>query len=342
MEAQIQKIASTYLQNVKPTGDRGLRSRCPLCSSNRAFIISTSHGGWICWSCGERGALVSLLKKLGLTSRQVDRAMESMSLPPSMPERLRRRKMLKKEFVTLPEYILGAYDNEPTDLIQKGFDSKLLKENDVGLDLRHNRITFAIRDHLGRLAGISGRAQWEWQIPRYKVYDASPPDSTRSPPKPAGELYGIVDGYIPENRAHLYGFNHVYPERFFNPDKSQKPLIITEGYKSTLWLRQMGFTHTVGLQGSSMTAAQQRMLGRLQGPYYVLLDNEPGKSFPDRKRRCAAIDIARRLRQSGKVYLCVYPKEVPEGTAPDDLRSAEQISQVLETAATIGQLKTRK
>jgi hypothetical protein len=286
--------------------------------------------------------LVSLLRQIGLTAPQVDRIVEALDLPAPLPKKLQRRKMLKKRHALLPEYILGAYDHAPTDLVEAGFDLELLRKHDVGVDETHNRITFAIRDHLGRLAGVSGRARWDWQFPRYKVYDASPPDPARTPPKPAGEFYGVVEDYLPDNRAHLYGFNDVYPERFFKPDEPQPPLIITEGYKSTLWLRQLGFTHAVGLQGSSMTSPQQRMLGRLRGPYYVLLDNEPGKAFPDKNRRCAAIDIARRLRQSGRVYLCLYPKEVPEGTAPDDIRSAETISQVLETAATLGQLRTRK
>jgi hypothetical protein len=283
-----------------------------------------------------------LLRLIGLTAKQVDRAVENMNLLPPMSKRLQRRRMLKQTHALLPEYILGAYEGIADELLEAGFDAETLRKHDVGIDAENFRITFAIRDSLGRLAGISGRARGDWQIPRYKVYDSTPPDPTRSPPKSAGEFYGVVDNYVPDNRSHLYGFNDVFPERFFKPDEPQPPLIITEGYKSTLWMRQLGYPHTVGLQGSSMTSPQQRMLGRLRGPYYLMLDNEPGKAFPDTKRRCAAIDIARRLRRSGQVYLCSYPKEVPEGTAPDDIRSAETISQVLETAATIGQLRTRK
>jgi len=340
MEAQIRRIASTYLEGVRPTGESGLRSKCPLCGSDRSFIISLHHGGWICWSCGERGALVTLLRQLGLSSTQVDRTVEALNLPPPLSKRLQRRKMLKQQHALLPEYILGAYEGTPEELVEGGFSAELLRKHDVGVDAKNHRITFPIRDTLGRLAGISGRARGDWQIPRYKVYDARPPDPERN--RGPGELYGVVEGYVPDNRAHLYGFNDVYPERYFKPNEPQPPLVVTEGYKSTLWMRQLGFTHTVGLQGSSMTAAQERQLGRLRGPYYIMLDNEPGKAYPDRKRRCAAVDIARRLRRSGQVFLCIYPEEMPIGAAPDDIGSAEEAGQVLETAETIGQLRTRK
>ncbi len=341
MEAQIKKLASAYLVNVRPTGDKNLRAQCPLCDSNRAFIISTQHGGWLCWSCGERGSLVGLLKLVGLSRRQIDRTVGNLRIPPPVSDRVKRRQALNQGWSLLPEYILGAYDNPPVDLIEAGFDEALLKRHDVGLDTKHNRITFALRDMLGRLVGISGRARSDWQFPRYKVYDAAPP---KPPPNPRGpgELHGVVEGYVPDNRKHLYGFHDVYPERFHRAEEPQPPLIISEGYKSTLWLRQLGFTHAVGLQGSSMTDSQRRQLGKLKGPYYLMLDNEPGKGFPDRKGFCAAVEIARELRRSGQVYICIYPEELPVGTAPDDITEPEVLTTMAQEAQTLGQLYTKR
>jgi DNA primase len=338
MEAQIAQIASTYLENVRPTGQDGLRARCPFCGSNRSFIISSRHGGWLCFSCDERGSLVMLLRRAGMGRRQIDRVVGQMKLEKPVSDKVRRRRQIRETWSILPEYILSAYENEPTMLLEQGFDVEVLQAHDVGMDLTHQRITFAIRDQLGRLAGISGRATNDSQVPRYKVYDASPPDPRLK--RKAGEFYGVVDNYVPDNRKHLYGFNSVFPERYFKPEDAHPPLIISEGYKSTLWLRQMGMHHAVGLQGSSLTDAQALQLGKLRGPYYVMLDNESGKTFPDRNGRCAALDIARHLRRSGRVYICLYADERPAGTAPDDIGNAEEINWMTANAKTIGELHT--
>lgn len=335
MESQVRDLASTYLDQAKTTGADGIRATCPLCDSKRAFIISTSHGGWICFSCNESGSLVSFLYKVaGLGRKQVDRAMSGLRIPPPVSASLRAKKSVNEGWSLLPEYILGAYDNVPQSLVDLGFTEDTLRDHDVGHDLVNKRITFAIRDMLGRLVGISGRATTDWQIPRYKVYDAAPPSQSRK----AGELYGVVDKYKPDNRKHLYGFHSVYPRRFFNPDENRSPLIINEGYKGTLWLRQLGFPDAVGLQGSTISDVQLRQLGRLQGPYYIMLDNEPGKGYPDRNGFCAAINIARKLRRSGRTFICLYGDR-PIKTAPDNLQTHEEIQQIINQSKTVGQLR---
>jgi DNA primase len=284
--------------------------------------------------CDSRGSLVQLLYSLGLTRKQVDRVLEGIDLPSPAAAKIRRRAELTRGWDLLPEFILGAYEHCPTKLVDAGFDEELLRRFDVGYDETNDRITFAVRDLLGRLAAISGRAYDDWVVPRYKVYDASPA-TKYSPP---GELYGVLEtDYTPDNRRHLYGFHDIYPARYFRREESQSPVILTEGYKSTLWMHQQGFDQTVGLQGSSLTMAQTRLLGKIRGPFLVLMDNEPGKAFPDRKRRCSAIRIALQLRRSGLVRLCTYPEEKPPGTSPDDL-TKDELEAVLKDAKTLGQI----
>lgn len=343
MEAQVQKIASAYLDSVRPTGEDSLRATCPFCESSRAFVISTRSGLWLCYSCGARGALPTFLKLLGMTRQQIDRMTADLRLPPPLTQRQKQKKALKEGWSVLPEYILGAYDHTPQELVDIGFDAELLRAHDVGVDEKHNRITFAIRDIMDRLVAISGRARTDATFPRYKVYDAEPPNLPPKPPphRAAGEFYGIVDNYVPDNRKHLYGFHTVYPMRYFEPTQAHSPLIITEGYKSTLWMRQMGFPDTVGLQGSSLTSAQLRLLGRIRGPFYILLDNESGKAFPDRKRSCAAVDIARALQRSGRAFICLYDERRPIGTAPDDINDKEELQAMVQGAKTLGQLYTQ-
>ena len=102
MEAQVKQIASTYLEGVRPTGHDGLRAKCPICGSKRAFVISMTHGGWICWSCGETGALVTLLQHFGMTRKQIDRTIGDLRLPPPLSDRLKRRKSLQEGWSLLP------------------------------------------------------------------------------------------------------------------------------------------------------------------------------------------------------------------------------------------------
>ncbi len=82
MGTRIEDLASSYLQNVKPTGSDNLRAICPFCSSNRSFIISTRHGAWHCFSCKEGGGVATLLSKLGMSRRAIDKWVSGLDLAP--------------------------------------------------------------------------------------------------------------------------------------------------------------------------------------------------------------------------------------------------------------------
>jgi DNA primase len=250
----------------------------------------------------------------------VDRFIQKAKKRHVLSDKLQRKASVNEAWDVIPEYVLGAYQGIPENLLDAGFTEETLKIFEVGIDRTNDRVVFPIRDHLGRLVAISGRAASDRAFPKYKVYDGRPPDSQKS--QRAGELYGVVEQeYKPNNRRHLYGIQRVYSERYHRwKDEDMPPLVITEGYKSTMWLHQLGFKHALGLQGSSLTLPQRRTLSRVRGPYYVMLDLEPGKQWPpDRNGRCSAIKIAKQLRQAGEVYLCRYPKNSPPNTQPDDL-----------------------
>jgi hypothetical protein len=326
MDSQVRDLAERYLKNARPSGATDIRATCPFHtgsrSTDRTFCISTRTGAWICFhaKCGASGSLVQLLKMLGMSGSLVDRFIQKAKKRHVLSDKLQRKATINEDWDTVPEYVLGAYGGVPENLLDAGFTEETLKLFEVGIDRTNDRVVFPIRDHIGRLVALSGRAASGSTFPKYKVYDARPPDSRTN--QRAGELYGIVEnGYQPNNRRHMYGIQLVYPERYHRwKDEDIQPLVITEGYKSTLWLHQCGFMHGLGLQGSSMTAAQQRSLSRVKGPYYIMLDFEPGKQWPpDKFGRCSAIKIAKQLRQAGEVYLCRYPENSPPGTQPDDL-----------------------
>lgn len=333
LESRIKDILDHRFDNVRPTGEENLRARCPFHDgpqSGRTFSINLRTGVWICFhsQCGEKGSFVLLLRKLGMTPKQIDRAMEDVRPVAEAQDFLKGKAELSKVPVFIPEYVLGAWSEIPETLVKAGFSEETLKSYEVGVDKERKRIIFPVRDYLGRLAAINGRALEPWMNPRYKVYDAR---------KPNGELYGIVEGYAPDNRAHLFGYHTVYPERFFRKENVCPPLIIVEGYKACMWLRQLGFNHSVALQGSSLSLGQKRLLQRLSGPFYVFLDHQAGKSYTDTFGRCAAIDIAEALSRTGRSFVCTYPKEKPNNTQPDSL-SKEEVETILKNARTTTQI----
>ena len=327
MESKVQHVANEYLQNVRPTGEGNLRATCPLCGSRRAFIINTETGLWICFSCAARGALQQLLYKLGFTRKQVDRLVTKEDLIPKLPEFARRKAALKEDWAVLPEYVLSSFDECPVKLLDAGFEMDFLQSQDIGFDRKENRITFAIRDYKGRLIGVSGRAHSPVQYPRYKVYDKV--------------FESIVPDYKPLTRKHLYGFHDVYAATYFSSPDDYLPIIIVEGYKGCLWLKQMGYTHTVALQGSSLTREQRRAVEKVRGPKYVLMDNEPGKSYSDQRSECAAVKIASQLSKTDRAYLCQYPDQMEVGTSPDDL-TKEEVESIINNAKPIGHFRAHQ
>lgn len=334
LESKIQEVLESKFENVKASGEENLKATCPFhegSSTDKTFSISLRTGAWICFhsSCGEHGSFPQLLKKLGMTAQQIDRAFENIKPKAEVPDYLRVRAELASEPIYLPEYILGAWSEVPKQLLDAGFSEKILKDHEVGVDKHRKRIIFPIRDYMGRLVAINGRAMEPWVSPRYKVYDAR---------WSSGELRDVVDKkYVPDNRRHLYGYHNIYAERFFKEESQCPPLIIVEGYKACLWMRQNGFEHTVALQGSSISIGQKRLLHRLAGPFYILLDHQPGKAYADNFGRHAALDIANSLNRTGKSFVCLYPKEKPLNTQPDSLKKTE-LEDILKKAKTTTQL----
>lgn len=347
MESQVRELARKYLRDTRETGASDLRATCPFCGHKRTFVISLDSGVWWCFACQDGGGLSKFLRQTGVDANRVAQIVAKLGLnavSPAVRKRQKAAEAATKTVTELPDYLLRAWKACPLSLLEAGFDEDVIEYHEVGYDAVHDRITFPIRDHRGRLVAVSGRACDNRTDPRYKVYDAKPPD--RQANRPAGELYGIVEDYVPSNREYLYGIHDVYPGRYHDPSERDEPLILVEGYKACLWLRQQGFIHTLALQGYSLTEAQRRILQRLRGPYYILLDWEPGKQYPDTFGRCAAVKIAERLSRAGRVFIPMYPgfsdenphAEKPVGTSPDDLAERE-IGQLLRDAQTLVELE---
>ena len=296
MNRAVEYAATRFIPYYTITAGGSLRANCPFCGSKRAFSMSTSSGGFKCYSCELKGFLPQFFYYMGCARSEVDAIFEHF--PKLRPTR-QPKGFDQEGYSILPEYILGAYDWCSLTMIRLGFSPKFLKENDVGYDNRNRRITFPIRDEFGNLIGVSGRADREGMLPKYEVYVEA--------------FKHVVGSYKPTIRNFLYNFHAIDLE-------SDEPLFLQEGYKGTLWFKMLGF-EAAGLQSYALSAQQEKTLRKTRKKIYVLLDNEPGKQLEPTKKykEWNALRIILKLEQWMDVYYVEYPEGSPEGTSPDDL-----------------------
>jgi DNA primase len=205
----------------------------------------------------------------------------------------------ESEGVILPEKLLGVFDECPRELVEAGFDWRVLQEHDVGYDKRLNRITFPIRTMTGELAGIVGRCRDPDFGGKYKVYTTEL------------RTFGFNIETFKKSNFLWRGDKvlSVLSESTGRPD-----IFVVEGFKAALWFAQSGIDTVVALMGSSMSNRQQQHIERFGGRVILCLDNDPAGKKATRK-------ISHQLRA---VRTLVVP--LPEGIhQPDDLTGEELV-----------------
>lgn len=330
------EIAQQHLERVRIKSDF-ISAACPFHKAGKerrpSFWISRETGAWGCFTCGERGSnLKWLLKGLGVSSVRIESQLEEAEKEYRKTwdlEKARARKKARKPFKgdrTLPDSLLGVYDFAPLDLVDAGFDKKLLREHDIGFDRRNNRITFPIRDLFGNLVGISGRATMIGEEPKYLVYSGRRIVDGK-------EVLGELGEWYPEYsnegvRDHLWRMDKCY-QRIMDNEGGEEQLIIVEGYKAALWLVQHGWINTVALMGARMSPVQERIVRSLGVETFVFLDN-------NRPGRKGSRQICQRIAVSTfPVYEVSYPEYCSEDAQPDDL-GEEELEEALVHSRRVG------
>ena len=268
VESDLFGIASRYLNSAKATGPEELTAICPFHikadgtpEHNPSFYMNTVTGLWFCHACHEKGNLRTFLRSAGVTPHTID--LLYRPLLESLDTRGARDKTRRCFQITLldeplEESTLGLFDYCPTNLLEEGFEEETLRVFDVGFDQRNARITYPIRDLLGRLVGFSGRVI-DGYGPKYKVYS-----------KYEYEAWGIKPRKTDKSNF-IWNLDKVYPEYFF---VKEPEIFLVEGFKACMWLWQMGYKNTVALMGSYMSPEQRDLLQRLGGRIYLFLDND--------------------------------------------------------------------
>lgn len=122
---------------------------------------------------------------------------------------------------------------------EEGLSLSTQKYFQVGIDVRSERITFAIHNSKGELIGVKGRY--------------------------CGKNKEIEDRYkyiylIPCNKSiEFFNFHRALPHI-----KENKEVIIVEGAKSVMFLHQWGFKNAISIEGDSLSDEQIHLLRSLE------------------------------------------------------------------------------
>lgn len=277
----IADIVAPYLDRPKG-GQRNLHARCPFHEDSRpSFSINVENGLWICGGCKLKGGLTTFFQYMGLSRNKIDTLIDpvrELLQQYRKKERRRNRNRFKdgdpfEGEQLLKESLLGLFDFAPLDLIDKGFDPKIIRSLDIGYDRRKDRIIFPIRDLYGNLVGVSGRSVIDDE-PRYKVYRGGflDDEGTKHEGDFGSEFDELYKGYQINPRNYLWNAHRVYPSILSNEE--DEPIFIMEGYKAAVWMIQHGYPNTVATMGSYMSKVQRDILARLSGTKVLFYDND--------------------------------------------------------------------
>jgi len=328
------QIAEEYLNRVR-VKEGFVSAACPFHKGGQerhpSFWINRETGAWGCFSCDAHGSsLKYLLKEMGEGSKKIEAELEEAEKDSRKTVKLlkaKRRKKARAEFRgvhTLPENLLGVFDFAPVSLMEAGYTEETLLAHDVGFDRRYNRITFPVRDLFGSLVGVSGRATVPGDFPKYRFYNGRRRYEGKDDPGELGEWY---PSYSNESvRDHIWGMHEFYEDLFKSTDGQ---IILVEGFKARMWMKQHGWNHTGAIMGTQMSPTQERIIRRLGAEVFLFADNnEPGHQ--------AAYNWGQRLAVSSfPVYRVNYPEYCDETAQPDDL-SDEEIEEVLTKSIRVG------
>ena len=272
-----------------------------------------SPGVAYCHTCAQGWQLIGLLRKFGASASIID--LIRAELGKDKPKDIDKARTLDLSNPILPESIMVAFDYAPVALLKSGFDRDILRDNDVGFDRIARRITFGLRDHKGNLIGVSGRAMLDTDIPRYKIYKS--------------EFYGFISGYSLDKSRMVWGLDKLYPSRMYG--KTSGPLVICEGFKAALWVKQAGYD-AVCVLGTNLSYEQQVLITRVAPEVILFLDND----IPGIKATWKATTV---LAKSVVVRVANYGTSQP--LSPDDL-PPEDVTRAIEMAVPVSQWRQKQ
>ncbi len=323
---EIREIARSLLKNVRPSGPENIMAICPFHrkadgSEERtpSFSMSVTKGVYYCHQCHEKGGLRKFLQEMGYDAVAIDLHYgliidEARKSLPTVNERERVRAIFSSS--PIDESLMGLFEGYDIRPYLPKFTKETLEHFSVCWDGWYHRVLFPIRNLLGELVAISGRAIYTNQSPRYKIYE-NEYMCWHHPPR---------EGW--RKSTVLWHGNELYPEYIHTLQhlNAHRPIYVVEGFKAAMWLWQCGYKNVVALLGSYMSWEQKWMLVSLGCPVYFFLDNNDAGLKGQR-------DAAERIAPLAPTYVVQYPERLveDESAQPDYLTSSE-INETLASA----------
>ena len=190
----------------------------------------------------------------------------------------------------------------PQELLQVGLVSE--RESGGVYDRFRNRITFPIRDMLGKMTGFGARI-------------LNPEDMPKFLNSPQTVLF--------DKGALLYGLDQAR-----RAIRAQDQVVIVEGYLDVIALHQGGFANTVSPMGTALTEAQLRLLKRFTRRIVLALDADAAGE----KATLRGLELARStldhaeeigfdarglLRHEARLQADLRVTTLPPGKDPDEV-----------------------
>jgi hypothetical protein len=211
------------------------------------------------------------------------------------------------EIMFPPEKALQAFDRAlHRSLFDRGFTTETAKAWELRIDNQHARAMFVIRDHKGRLRGVSGRATRPGQKPKYLHYSWDTKYKRFWPWKEKDRK----DDFMPfEKSLVLYGEHMVSWEGV--PD-NRKMLVLVEGQTDVLWCYQTGWRAVAPL-GSAISIKQvDTAIGLVPRGGGLIIGTDAD---------AAGRKLERKAKEMVRGRVPLYGVEFPEGKDPADIKS---------------------
>jgi DNA primase len=317
----LQMAIEHYGIPLRRTNANTLRGKCPLPAhgsekSNESFTATLTKGVGGAWACQSRSCIKSrgrvggnvldfvaameqcsvrdaaiklqlwfLVPAAGETREPVGKEPHAESSAGKEPERrlLALDNGAEESESNKPlTFTLQNVDCTHTYLNERGLTEEIVKTFGVGFfagkGSMHDRIVIPIHNSEGDLVAYAGRSI-DGSEPRYKF--------------PAGFHKSL----------ELFNLHRV---------RGELSIVLVEGFFDCMKVTQAGFP-CVALMGSTMSKAQEELIGEYFGHVIVMLDG-------DEAGREAAVGIADRLK---RVVYQVQLVDLPQGVQPDQLSTGE-------------------
>jgi DNA primase len=266
--------------------------------SNPSCHINSETTAWNCKGCGEKGNAIHFVSKLENISRQeaelilkyrYDRNFREPVGGPlaEFEESIKATTTHQAQSTFLPEAYTEKFWPMPEEgfryLWERGLTNKTIRDLELGWDDFGRRITFPIRDAMGRLLGFKGRAVDPGVKAKSKVLGNTGDWDYYGFPK-----YDTKRALYLEERQAKSGLNWC---------------CVVEGELDAAALKQIGYP-VVGIGGSSPTKEHALALRRLVDRVVLFFDSKKPDGSPDESGQRATLELNALLEPFMSVGIC--------------------------------------